>query len=320
MPPESQTEIQYAGLGLRVAATIIDTAALFFCMTVLIGVAGAAGALDLSMAGATDPFDAQAVQAAMPGWLYIATYALIFVYYAILEGLTGASLGKLAVGTRVLMDDGRPPRPAAIVVRNLIRIPELLFWYIPSAVSCMLSPSRKRLGDYAARTVVVRRVAVAQTGPVRRPSPPRTTAPTTAAATLGHVGPQAAAPGLPDALAQLTASASSAHTAHDAFARLSAAELARAAAQPPTEDEEPQYSAEYVAAWYALSEAVYELREASAAATAAADSAGTTLAEALVGQPELAGLLHRLGPYLAPDAGERLSEAYVQVARGEASA
>ncbi|MCL2647894.1 MAG: RDD family protein [Phycisphaerales bacterium] len=66
------------------------------------------------------------------------------------------SVGKACVGgggIRVMMTDGKAPTPGAIVVRNLIRLPEMLLGIF--VVYLLFSRGRQRLGDMVARTVVV---------------------------------------------------------------------------------------------------------------------------------------------------------------------
>ena len=81
----------------------------------------------------------------------------LFIYYVVLEAIFAASVGKLVCRMRVVMADGSRATGLAVVVRNVIRVPEAIFFYIPSGISCAVSPRRQRLGDHAARTVVVRR-------------------------------------------------------------------------------------------------------------------------------------------------------------------
>ncbi len=57
----------------------------------------------------------------------------------------------------MLRDGGFPIDPGAAVIRNLIRVVEVLLgFYTFSAVSTLLSAENKRLGDFAAGTIVVR--------------------------------------------------------------------------------------------------------------------------------------------------------------------
>jgi hypothetical protein len=61
------------------------------------------------------------------------------------------------LGLRVVRDGGFPIDSGAAVIRNLVRLVEFGFgFYAISAVSALLSPQNKRLGDFAAGTIVVR--------------------------------------------------------------------------------------------------------------------------------------------------------------------
>ncbi|MCK6555875.1 RDD family protein [Candidatus Binatia bacterium] len=79
-------------------------------------------------------------------------------YFIASELITGGrSLGKLAVGLRVMRDGGLPLTPEATLVRNLLRAVDLLpGTYVVGLVAIVLSSQGKRLGDQAAGTVVVR--------------------------------------------------------------------------------------------------------------------------------------------------------------------
>src|SRR5665647_2361171 len=93
-----------------------------------------------------------------PGWLMPLEYGFIFLYFTLFE-LGGSTPGKRIFRLTVTMDDGTRPTSIAVVVRNLIRIPEMYLLYAPSAIACLASSKNKRLGDLAAKTVVVRRGA-----------------------------------------------------------------------------------------------------------------------------------------------------------------
>lgn len=310
-----QMQMRYASLGLRFAATMIDTLVLFSALVALLLIAAAAGALELPDPATTSPFSSDLV---IPSWIYVVTYSMLFGYYALLEAFTGGSLGKLALGLRVRMDDGREPTTAAIVVRNLLRIPEVLFWYIPAGVSCLISKRNKRLGDFAAGTVVVHR----DTAPtfdrgaeplVQVPPAPRDAA-ALEAASPATLGPPAELD-VAGVLAQFKVTVFATRGAHDTYLHFSEIELARETTTG--EDVTPEYSAEYVAAWYSLSEAVLAMNEARTTAAAACARSGTDLDAALEPQRDLAYLLRQLAPYLEPGAGEHLHDAYMRVVRGE---
>jgi uncharacterized RDD family membrane protein YckC len=78
-----------------------------------------------------------------------------FVFWEMTTG--GRSLGKAVVGLRVVRDGGFPISLRDSVVRNLLRLVDLLPWYYTvGLISIVLSRDGKRLGDLAAGTIVVR--------------------------------------------------------------------------------------------------------------------------------------------------------------------
>jgi hypothetical protein len=123
----------------------------------------------------------------------------------------------------------------------------------------------------------------------------------------------AEAPSLGDTLGTLKTAVLATHGAHLSYLRFSERELA-AGADNATE----RYSEEYVGAWFTLADAVGSLRDARAAAAAAAGDAGQTLEEACASQPDLAHLLGELTPYAAASTDEEIHAAFLAVARSDA--
>ncbi len=84
--------------------------------------------------------------------------ALEMLYFVVLEAATGGrSLGKLAVGLRVVRDGGLPLGLRESLVRNLLRTADSLpANYLVGLTAMVLSPEGKRLGDLAAGTLVIR--------------------------------------------------------------------------------------------------------------------------------------------------------------------
>lgn len=110
--------------------------------------------------------------------------ALLWVaYYTVLEGLFGASIGKLLAGLRVTDLEGRLIGPQAAIVRNLARLLDVLpFGYLLGGILTLATGRHQRLGDRFAGTIVVPVVAVtsAPLGPgVRRDRAIRVAAATT---------------------------------------------------------------------------------------------------------------------------------------------
>lgn len=84
-------------------------------------------------------------------------FAISWWYMVLFEVLRqGRSPGKQWMGLRVVHDDGTPIGWSASLLRNLLRVVDLLpFGYFLGALSCLQHPTFKRLGDIAAGTLVV---------------------------------------------------------------------------------------------------------------------------------------------------------------------
>ena len=94
----------------------------------------------------------------LTGWRFAAVVVLWIVYTTVTEAALGATLGKLAVGVRVVGDDGGRMSTGRSVVRNVARLIDLIPWIIPyllGAIFVWNSPTRQRLGDRWARSVVI---------------------------------------------------------------------------------------------------------------------------------------------------------------------
>jgi uncharacterized RDD family membrane protein YckC len=86
-------------------------------------------------------------------WLVV----IVFFYYVLLEGLTGRTLGKLITGVRVIdaKTGGRPGLVSGLV-RTLLRLIDGIFGYVLGLIVVVNSDRRRRIGDMAAETLVVR--------------------------------------------------------------------------------------------------------------------------------------------------------------------
>lgn len=93
------------------------------------------------------------------GKIVLVTLAVEFVYFALSEGMFGTTLGKRLFGLRVVrVADGRPCGPFAAVVRTVLRLVDNILFSIPGITAIVRSPRRQRLGDRAAKTLVVSEV------------------------------------------------------------------------------------------------------------------------------------------------------------------
>jgi uncharacterized RDD family membrane protein YckC len=152
--------IQYelAGLGSRFLAVGVDLAIqLGVTVMVVLGMVLAAKPL----ASATAHLSAKLTKSSEAVFFaagVVAVFLLYFGYFIIFElWWSGRTPGKRALGIRVVRDAGFPIDVGAAVVRNVVRIVEFgLGFYALSAISAIVSRQNKRLGDFAAGTIVVR--------------------------------------------------------------------------------------------------------------------------------------------------------------------
>ncbi len=137
-------ELRIARLATRTLAAIIDLTVQFLAL--IVGAFVLAGAL----------FQLDDAAGAAIGLVWVVT--VLVIWPVTFETLSrGRSLGKLALGLRVVRDDGGPVRLRQSLVRALIGVfPDI--WLSSGSVALIVSLSSrhaKRLGDYAAGTLVV---------------------------------------------------------------------------------------------------------------------------------------------------------------------
>lgn len=153
-------ELRLAKLASRSLALAIDLAvqvALLVAGTFV--VAGAVGFVDDALSAA----------------IGLVFYVLVIVGYPVaFETATrGRSLGKLALGLRVVRDDGGPIRFRHAFVRGLLSVVEIWASFGSIApIASLASAKGKRLGDLLAGTVVVRERVPVRAAPVTAMPPP----------------------------------------------------------------------------------------------------------------------------------------------------
>lgn len=83
-------------------------------------------------------------------------FAIVVLYYFLLEWLVRATVGKLVMGLRVAGVEGVRPDAVRIGLRTILRLVDgLPAFYIVGLIAVAASQRRQRLGDMVARTVVV---------------------------------------------------------------------------------------------------------------------------------------------------------------------
>ncbi len=101
--------------------------------------------------------DAMSDSLELLGTSNIAAIVVFIVYYAALEATTGATIGKRLLGLRVVMADGAPVDWTSSIIRNVLRIVDILpVFYLLGAIFVWSTEKNQRIGDLGANTVVIR--------------------------------------------------------------------------------------------------------------------------------------------------------------------
>ena len=144
--------LRHQSVGIRFAATLIDGLVLGAIIWILtLFVIGGTAAIAMNSSQGT-------ITAAV--WAAIASVSLLaivlwFLYYTLLEGMWGQTLGKYLVKIKVVKEDGTPISYGDAAIRTILRIIDGLFSYLVGALLIWTSDRKQRLGDRLAHTVVI---------------------------------------------------------------------------------------------------------------------------------------------------------------------
>jgi uncharacterized RDD family membrane protein YckC len=152
-PENIEVTYELAGIGSRFLAAFIDQILQLAIILIVLLI----GHFASNLFSITSIFGGNA-----PKWvdaiLILMTFAIIFGYHTAFELMgAGRTPGKKVAGLRVVRDGGYPIDPYASIIRNLVRIVDLLPpIYGIGLASVFFSSDYKRLGDYAAGTIVIK--------------------------------------------------------------------------------------------------------------------------------------------------------------------
>jgi len=152
-PENVELRLELAGLGNRMLAAGIDTSILFSALLAIFATLGCvAWYFRSSMdAGSFTAFGAYFLMLAISLSLVVP-----FGYFIFFEGLWhGQTPGKKIAHIRVIDQKGQPIGWTASFVRNLIRIVDQQVLMV-GLLSMLLDKNERRLGDFAAGTLVIR--------------------------------------------------------------------------------------------------------------------------------------------------------------------
>jgi uncharacterized RDD family membrane protein YckC len=146
-PPFVGTHEDVHVTGRRILATIVDGlifGGLYTVMVILFGSISSVGSANWNGS-----------MPALPTLLY---GVIVVLYYILLEGYLGQTVGKMLLGIKVVReDDGEVPGLGGATIRTLLRIVDGIFNYLVAFITVLISGKNQRFGDMAAHTLVVRK-------------------------------------------------------------------------------------------------------------------------------------------------------------------
>ncbi|HET6312652.1 MAG TPA: RDD family protein, partial [Chloroflexia bacterium] len=171
-----------AGIGSRFVAAMLDHLILAVTLFLLVCAASTIGLISLSARdGGAGAFLVLAI-------LTLITFLIIWGYFVVFETVwNGQTPGKRAGRLRVIRYNGQPIGAGEALVRNLVRLVDFMpGFYGVGLLSMFIDKNARRLGDFAAGTIVIREGEHTRLHDVRvnRPAPEQPSyAPTVPAST-----------------------------------------------------------------------------------------------------------------------------------------
>ena len=136
---------EYQGVRIRVIAQIIDNVVLFASLGLFQFVVFGTWIRhipDVTTTFATDP-------------VCLSFLAVYFIYFIVLEGTVGATVGKFVCKIEVKKENGDACGIWEAFVRNILRVIDGLAFYLVGIILMVTSDKKQRLGDRIAKTVVI---------------------------------------------------------------------------------------------------------------------------------------------------------------------
>ena len=148
--------LQYKSVGIRFVAILIDS--------IIIGIIARVVTLPLgAMTAVSVNQETGAISIPTAYWtaiieLVIVELVITFLYFTILEGRYGQTVGKIALKLKVMKEDGSPINYRNAAIRTILRVVDDIPFIVPYLLGAILiwsSDRKQRLGDRVAHTVVV---------------------------------------------------------------------------------------------------------------------------------------------------------------------
>jgi uncharacterized RDD family membrane protein YckC len=158
--PAPPSVLQYQSVGIRFVATLIDVIIAGILAAFVVFPLQTPSQISVANVTNTTAFPTVSISSnPLAGLASVISVLIFFVYYFVLEGTYGQTVGKMAVKIKVLRDDGSKISYADAAARNILRPIDLIPFIVPYLLGAILiwsSDTRKRLGDHVAHTIVVK--------------------------------------------------------------------------------------------------------------------------------------------------------------------
>lgn len=147
---------EVAGIGSRFLAALVDTTLIFVLLIIstlgILFFTALVADLESILIGT-----AENGPLLMIAFISLLNFFFLWGYYLLFEvWWNGQTPGKRAIGIRVIRTDGTPIDLSESIIRNLVRIVDFLpGYYVIGFITMFASQQSRRLGDYAAGTLVI---------------------------------------------------------------------------------------------------------------------------------------------------------------------
>lgn len=184
-PENVDLHLQLAGVGNRLLAALIDSL-ITMALILLVGLFTAFLVAVVEAMPLPDEVKT-ATAYCLFGILLLLVLSIAFGYYIFFEGVWhGQTPGKKVSKIRVMSDNGQPISWAQAIIRNLLRPVDTGVMLI-GILSILADKKERRLGDFAAGTMVIREWHPAESG---RPPKIEATLSGETFVDIGHVSPE----------------------------------------------------------------------------------------------------------------------------------
>jgi uncharacterized RDD family membrane protein YckC len=144
----------YAGIGSRLVAIIVDTIILWVILAIIAIPLGMSAVL-FSMTDVTSAANSLAMMGAWASFMVLAA-VINLGYFTYLEGTSGQTIGKKVVNIKVVKENGNKLTFVDAFVRTILRIIDGIGAYLLGFIVILATEKKQRIGDMAAGTIVVK--------------------------------------------------------------------------------------------------------------------------------------------------------------------